>query len=117
MIADPLELESIFGNLITNAIIYSPPKSNIDVYITAEDSFIVVSVKDDGFGIAEAHLNKIFDKFYRVKTDKTRMITGTGLGLPIVKGLVDDLNGDISIKSTEGKGSTFTVKIPVSKAV
>ncbi|MBT4287522.1 MAG: response regulator [Deltaproteobacteria bacterium] len=117
LIADPLELESIFGNLITNAIIYSPPKSNIDVYITAEDSFIVVSVKDDGFGIAEAHLNKIFDKFYRVKTDKTRMITGTGLGLPIVKGLVDDLNGDISIKSTEGKGSTFTVKIPVSKAV
>jgi len=115
--ADPLELESIFGNLITNAIIYSPPQTNIDVYITTEESFIVVSVKDNGFGIAEGHLNKIFDKFYRVKTDKTRMITGTGLGLPIVKGLVEDLNGNISIKSTEGKGSTFTVRIPVSKSV
>ena len=115
--ADPLELESIFGNLITNAIIYSPPGSIIDVFISSEASFNVVSVKDNGFGIAESHLDKIFDKFYRIKTEKTRMITGTGLGLPIVKGLIDDLGGDISIKSTEGKGSTFTVRLPISKPV
>lgn len=112
--ADPLELESIFGNLITNAIIYSPPESQIDVFINSQSSFIEVSVKDNGFGIDESHLDKIFENFYRVKTDDTRRITGTGLGLPIVKGLVDDLKGEISVKSAVGKGSTFTVRLPIS---
>ena len=112
--ADPLELESIFGNLITNAINYSPPGSTIEVIVSQEKSFATISVKDNGFGISAQHLDKIFEKFYRVKTDKTRMITGTGLGLPIVKGLVDELGGHISLESSEGKGSTFTVKIPLS---
>ncbi len=112
--ANPLELESIFGNLITNALNYSPPGSKIDVIVSQEESFATISVKDSGYGISDRHLEKIFEKFYRVKTDDTRMVTGTGLGLPIVKGLIDELGGHISLESVEGEGSTFTVKIPLS---
>ncbi len=115
IIADPLELESIFGNLITNAINYSPAGSTIEVLVSKQNSFIVVSVKDNGFGIATKHLDKIFEKFYRVKTEKTRMVTGTGLGLPIVKGLVDDLGGKIIVESVEDQGTTFTVNLPLPK--
>ena len=82
--------------------------------MSQEHSFAVISVKDTGFGIAARHLDRIFDKFYRIKTDKTRMVTGTGLGLPIVKGLVEELGGQIAVESAEGQGSTFTVKLPFS---
>jgi signal transduction histidine kinase len=73
-----------------------------------------VSVKDNGFGIADKYLDKIFDRFYRVKDDKTRYITGTGLGLPIVKGLLDSMGGFIDVESEPGKGSVFTVLLPVN---
>ena len=72
-----------------------------------------VKVKDNGFGIADKYLNKIFDRFYRVKDDKTRYITGTGLGLPIVKGLLDSMGGLIDVESEPGKGSVFTVLLPI----
>ncbi|MCD6225238.1 MAG: HAMP domain-containing histidine kinase, partial [Deltaproteobacteria bacterium] len=72
-----------------------------------------VTVSDNGFGIEERHLDKIFDRFYRVKNDKTRYITGTGLGLPIVKSLVDSIGGFIDVDSTFGKGTSFTVIIPL----
>ncbi|MBW2177194.1 MAG: HAMP domain-containing histidine kinase, partial [Deltaproteobacteria bacterium] len=72
-----------------------------------------VKVVDTGFGIEEKHLDKIFNRFYRVKTDKTRFITGTGLGLPIVKELITSLNGVVDVESVPGKGSTFTVLLPV----
>jgi len=110
--ADPLALESIFGNLITNAINYTPDNGNIGVCVTLSGSNIQVQVIDNGFGIEARHLDKIFTSFYRVKTEKTRYITGTGLGLPIVKGLVDSLGGRISVESMPNRGSTFTVLLP-----
>ncbi|MEK6193079.1 MAG: HAMP domain-containing histidine kinase, partial [Deltaproteobacteria bacterium] len=67
---------------------------------------------DTGFGIEEKYLESIFKRFYRVKTDKTRFITGTGLGLPIVKELVTSLQGFIDVESVPGKGSVFTVLLP-----
>jgi signal transduction histidine kinase len=70
-------------------------------------------VIDNGLGIAEKHLEKIFERFYRVKDEKTRYITGTGLGLPIVKGLLDAMGGIIEVQSTPGEGSVFTVLLPV----
>lgn len=112
--ADPMALESIFGNLIANAINYTPEGGSITV--TAEktdDNKIRVQVADNGFGIASKYHDQIFERFYRVKDDNTRYITGTGLGLPIVKGLVDAMNGKITIDSDVGKGSTFTVVVPV----
>jgi two-component system, OmpR family, phosphate regulon sensor histidine kinase PhoR len=105
-------LESIFGNLITNAIHYTPEKGDIRVDVTLENGHIRVNIIDNGFGIAPKHIEKIFERFYRVKDENTRYITGTGLGLPIVKGLVDSLKGSISVKSKPGEGSTFTVFLP-----
>jgi signal transduction histidine kinase len=114
--ADPLALESIFGNLITNAINYTPEGGRITVRTDMAGINLRVKVMDTGFGIEEKHLDEIFKRFYRVKNDKTRFITGTGLGLPIVKELVTSLNGFIDVESTYGKGSVFTVLLPTSDA-
>jgi signal transduction histidine kinase len=105
-------MESIFGNLITNAINYTQEGGSIRVAADLTGINIRVRVIDNGFGIAEKHLDRIFERFYRVKDDQTRYITGTGLGLPIVKGLVDSMGGIIEVESTPGEGSTFTVLIP-----
>ena len=113
MSADPLVMESIFGNLITNAINYTPDKGDIQVTLTLTGDHIEVRVSDNGFGIEAQHLEKIFERFYRVRTEKTRYITGTGLGLPIVKGLVDSLGGRIRVKSQPDLGTTFTVTLPI----
>ena len=111
--ADPLALESIFGNLIANAINYTQDGGTVAVRVDTTGINLRVRVADNGFGIEERYLDKIFDRFFRVKNDKTRYITGTGLGLPIVKGLVESLNGRISVESEPDKGTTFTVLLPV----
>ena len=113
LIADPIALESIFGNLITNAINYTQDGGDIIITVEMAGINVRVRVKDNGFGIAGKYLDKIFDRFYRVKDDKTRYITGTGLGLPIVKGLLDSMGGLIDVESEPGKGSVFTVLLPV----
>jgi signal transduction histidine kinase len=113
--ADPLALESIFGNLITNALNYTQAGAEIRVKAELVGLSIQVSVIDNGFGIEARHLEKIFERFYRVKDENTRFITGTGLGLPIVKGLVDSLGGFINVASTPGSGSKFTVTLPIKQ--
>ena len=113
--ADPVALESIFGNLITNAINYTQEGGEIRVQADLAGVNVRVKVTDNGFGIEGRHLEKIFEKFFRVKNEKTRYITGTGLGLPIVKELVTSMGGFIEVESTPGKGSTFTVLLPVNK--
>jgi len=112
--ADPLALESVFGNLVANAINYSPENGHIRITVEMAGINIKVSVIDNGFGIESKHLNQIFERFYRVKNDQTRYITGTGLGLPIVKELVQTLGGFVEAESEFGKGSTFTVLLPVT---
>lgn len=111
---DPLALESVFGNLITNAIQYTPEGGEIRVTADYDGSRIRVAVKDSGIGIEEKYLDKIFERFFRVKNDQTRSITGTGLGLAIVKGILDSLGGSITVQSKPGAGSTFTVLLPPS---
>ncbi|MDJ0782943.1 MAG: ATP-binding protein [Desulfosarcinaceae bacterium] len=113
--ADPLALESIFGNLIANAINYTQAGGRIQVTVAISAVNLCVTVTDNGFGMEARHLEKIFERFYRVKTDKTRFITGTGLGLPIVKGLVDSLGGHVSVESVADEGSSFTVLLPVAQ--
>jgi len=112
--ADPIALESIFGNLIANAINYTPENGQINVTVEMAGINVKVNVIDNGFGIEAKYLDQIFDRFYRVKNDQTRYITGTGLGLPIVKELVQSLGGFVEVDSTLGKGSTFTVLLPVN---
>ncbi len=113
MRADPIALESIFGNLITNALNYTPEGGRIRVEVDITGVNVRARVIDNGLGIAEKYLDKIFERFYRVKDEKTRYITGTGLGLPIVKGLLDAMGGIIEVQSTPGEGSVFTVLLPV----
>ena len=112
--ADPLALESVFGNLITNAINYTPENGQIRITVEMAGIHVKVDVIDNGFGIENRHLEQIFERFYRVKNDRTRYITGTGLGLPIVKELVQTMGGLVEADSTVGKGSTFTVLLPVA---
>jgi len=111
--ADPIALESIFGNLITNALHYSPEEGAVRVVVDVTGINARVKVIDNGFGIEARHLEHIFERFYRIKNEQTRYITGTGLGLPIVKELVSALGGLIEVESEPGKGSTFIVLLPI----
>ena len=110
--ADPIAVESIFGNLITNAINYTQAGGKITVAVDLAGINLRTRISDNGFGIATKHIEKIFNRFYRVKDEKTRFITGTGLGLPIVKGLLESMGGFIDVDSTPGEGSVFTVLLP-----
>ena len=112
--ADPRALESVFGNLIANAINYTPDGGAIEVGISIVPEKIRIEVSDNGFGIEAKDIDNIFKRFYRVKNEKTRFVTGTGLGLPIVKGLLDELGGSIQVKSEPSHGSTFMVFLPIS---
>jgi len=113
IIADSLAVESVFGNLITNAINYTGNGGKIRVEADYSDKHVRVSVKDNGIGINKENFDKIFQRFYRIKEKSTRYTSGSGLGLPIVKELLDSMSGDVNVKSTYGKGSTFTVFFPI----
>jgi len=110
--ADQNSMEGILNNLISNAIKYTPDGGRVTIGLADDDSFLKVSVTDTGIGIKGEDIPRIFDKFYRVKSSDTRQIVGTGLGLSIVKSIVDAHMGTISVESTEGKGTTFTVLLP-----
>jgi len=112
--ADMKSMEEVFSNLITNAIIYTPEGGKVDVMGEVKGDFVSISVSDTGYGIAPDELPRIFDKFYRAKTEKTRNIVGTGLGLPIVKSIVEAHNGTVKVESEEEVGSTFYVRLPIS---
>ena len=75
--------------------------------------FLTFVIRDTGYGMTKDDLPRIFDKFYRVKNEKTKAIAGTGLGLPIVKGIVEAHLGTIKVESQLGKGSTFTIELPL----
>jgi len=107
------DMKEVFANLIINAIKYNNEGGTIDICGEADDHAIRVSVSDNGFGIKQENLKLIFDRFFRVKNNTTRFITGTGLGLPIVKEIVESHNGSIEVRSEEGKGSRFTVSLPI----
>jgi PAS domain S-box-containing protein len=112
IVADAFALESVFGNLISNAINYTQDGGKIQVKVKSLKNTVSVAVIDNGMGIEARHLERIFERFYRVKNEKTRYVSGTGLGLPIVKELLDKMGGTITVNSTVGKGSTFTVVLP-----
>ncbi len=110
--ADPPNIEGVFTNLISNAIKYTPEGGLVQVTCKREGEYIRIDVKDTGIGISEKALPRIFERFYRVKTEKTRQIVGTGLGLSIVKQVVDAHLGTIDVKSVENQGTSFTVRLP-----
>ena len=105
-------VEAIFVNLISNAIKYTPKGGNVNVTLNKAGKEIRFRVVDNGMGIPSEDIDRIFDKFYRIKTEETRSISGSGLGLSIVKGIVDAHNGSIRVESEAGKGTTFVVSLP-----
>ncbi len=105
-------MEEVFSNLITNAINYTPEGGKVVVSATMEGGYLRASVSDNGIGMAPEDLCHIFNRFYRIKSDKTRFIIGTGLGLAIVKSIVEAHNGFIRVESEPDRGSTFHVYIP-----
>jgi len=108
---DPKQMYIILQNLISNATKYSPEGGKIELKTGFDSKKIKISVKDQGIGIPEEELPKLFEPFHRVET--VRDVSGTGLGLVIVKNAVDMHNGNISVKSQPGKGSTFSIEIPL----
>jgi two-component system sensor histidine kinase/response regulator len=110
--ADPNELEIICNNLISNAIKYNKEGGSVHCELADEGDRVGISVTDTGIGMTPAEMEKLFQDFVRIKNEKTRNITGSGLGLSIVKKLVESYNGKIEVSSTPDQGSIFKVFIP-----
>jgi len=108
-------LERLLLNLLDNAMKYTPPPGNISVTVSREDSHARVDVRDTGSGISASAVPHIFERFYRVDPARSSTIEGAGLGLSLAKWIVDRHNGRIDVTSEPGKGSTFTVWLPVSR--
>jgi two-component system phosphate regulon sensor histidine kinase PhoR len=110
--ADRSALEHVLGNLIDNALKYCPEGAQVHVRAKAENGRMRVAVADNGPGIAPPHLERIFERFYRVDTGRSRELGGTGLGLAIVKHLVEAMGGAVTVESRVGAGSTFSFTLP-----
>lgn len=108
--ADPNQLREVFNNLVDNAIKYTK-QGTVTVDIKGDDNDVTVNIGDTGIGIPPEDVGHLFQKFYRVDNSDTREIGGTGLGLYISRRLIEANNGHVSVTSTYGKGSTFTVKL------
>jgi two-component system phosphate regulon sensor histidine kinase PhoR len=106
-------LEQMFINLIDNAVKYTPENGKIDIKVLNSDSQVLTEITDTGIGIPKEHLPRIFERFYRVDKTRSRNLGGTGLGLSIVKHIVIMHGGKIEVHSEEGKGSKFSIYIPL----
>lgn len=116
--ADGGMMEQVFLNLFSNAVKYSHDNTRIDIVVKNTTQNVIVEVHDQGFGIPRDALSKIFDKFYRVTDDQNvREVTGSGLGLSLVKQIVDLHNGHMEVDSELGKGSVFSVILPKVNSV
>ena len=115
---DHLRLGQAISNLIGNAIKYTPDEGNIEVRVVQSDEeHVQLEVQDNGYGIPEDAQARLFTEFYRVKTKSTRGISGTGLGLSLVKSVAEAHNGEVWVDSTEGEGSTFYLKLPITTEI
>ena len=111
---DPKLLDHVFVNLLSNAVKYSPDSPRIEVRVWVEREVASIQVRDYGLGVARDEVPRLFERYYRAKT--SRGISDSGIGLNLVKALVELHGGLIDVESTEGKGSTFTVRLPVQEA-
>jgi two-component system sensor histidine kinase SenX3 len=117
VIGDRDQLIMAVLNLVENAINYSPENTKVSVVVKIKDELLEISVTDQGIGIAEGELARVFERFYRVDPARSRMTGGTGLGLSIVKHVALNHGGDIKVWSKEGVGSTFTLQLPIAKSL
>jgi signal transduction histidine kinase len=110
-LANPEDMEMIFNNLISNAVKYNFDKGTVNCLIQENNDEIIINVKDTGIGMTEEEKSKLFREFVRIKNENTKNITGSGLGLSIVKRIADLYEGDIKVESEKNKGSLFTVSL------
>jgi len=113
--ADELRLSQIMVNLLGNACKYSPAASSITVEVRETDQFAQIDVTDTGYGISAKDQVNLFCQFHRIKNPSGQAVSGTGLGLYVTKQLVEAHGGNIWVQSEEGKGSTFSLTLPLSK--
>lgn len=111
MLADAKEIEIVYNNLVSNAIKYNKDKGRVDIYVDKKDDSYIIKVADTGLGMTEEDVSKLFNEFFRVKTPNTKNISGSGLGLSIVKKITDLYGGNVKVESEPDKGSTFTVEL------
>ena len=109
-----LHLLRLFSNLLENAVRHTPPSGRITLAAANEDDGVVVRIEDTGEGIPAEHLPHVCERFYRVDASRTRGHGGTGLGLAICQSIVEAHHGSLSIESIVGKGTTVTVRLPLS---
>ena len=112
ILGDATQLEMAISNIIENAINYSPDKTNVVISLNKVNGLAEIKVKDQGIGISEENIERIFERFYRVDPARSRATGGTGLGLSIVKHIITNHGGDITVWSEQGEGSTFTMRLP-----
>ena len=117
VIGDRDQLIMAVLNLVENAINYSPENTKVSVVVKVKEELLEISVTDQGIGIAEGELARVFERFYRVDPARSRMTGGTGLGLSIVKHVALNHGGDIKVWSKEGVGSTFTLQLPIARSI
>lgn len=113
---DSEKLHQVMINLLSNACKYSPPGSTVSVGASLSEDQIIITIKDEGIGIPAEMRDKVFEKFFRIDNSDRRMVGGTGLGLALVKDIIDAHGGRIWIESRTPKGSTFYIALPVFKA-
>jgi signal transduction histidine kinase/ActR/RegA family two-component response regulator/HAMP domain-containing protein len=116
ILGDRDKMEQVFTNLVNNAIKYSPEGGVVAVEIYNDEDHLHVDIKDQGLGIPEQSMEKLFSKFYRIDNSDRRRIGGTGLGLAIVQEIIKAHGGEVRVVSTYGKGSTFTCSFPLVPA-
>ena len=115
--ADSLRMEQVFTNLLGNALKFTPRGGRIAIAAAERGAHILVTVADSGVGIPPEHLDRVFDRFYRVPMPASSAVEGTGLGLSICKAVVEEHGGRIWVESQVGRGSTFFVIIPKDAAI
>lgn len=112
IMADPTDMEIIFNNLISNAVKYNKTAGSVGITIDSSESDAIIIISDTGIGITKNDTENLFTEFVRIKNEKTRNISGSGLGLSIVKKVVELYYGDIKVESIPDVGTTFTITLP-----
>ena len=113
-VINPQLIEQAVINLVDNAIKYSLPSTHVRVEVLSSGGQVILEVIDEGRGIEQEHISRLFERFYRVDKDRSRQLGGTGLGLAIVKHIAQVHGGSVSVKSMAGKGSTFRIHLPAA---
>ncbi|MGH9799067.1 MAG: sensor histidine kinase, partial [Blastocatellia bacterium] len=117
VVIDQEAIAQAFINLLDNAVKYSGEATQINVTLGQQNGFVTIAVRDHGIGIASEERDKVFEKFYRVGNVLVHDVKGSGLGLSIVKHIVEAHQGRVTVESELGKGSTFVIHLPVDEIV